>query len=67
MIRNKLKHWRHRCEMNQKGFAAFLGLHPSTISRYENHEVEPDTPALYKMWQKLKTKFPDLHMEDLLE
>lgn len=60
-----LKHWRYKCEMEQDEFAEYLQINQSQISRWEHGKQIPKADSLYKVWSKLKLKFPDIHMEDL--
>lgn len=49
-----------------KEFAIFLGINPAQYSRYENNSVQPEPITLYKIYLKIKSKDPNLHLEDLL-
>lgn len=40
-VRNRLKSYRHKYEMNQKEFADHLGIGYSTYNTYENQTRQP--------------------------
>ncbi|WP_041274635.1 helix-turn-helix domain-containing protein [Desulforamulus reducens] len=61
-LRNKLKHWRHRKEMEQKEFAAFLGYDLSTYNRWERQAVQPNLITTWVISKKL-----GIHMDELFE
>jgi DNA-binding XRE family transcriptional regulator len=52
---------------NKKEMAAFLEVNYQQYVDWENHKGEPNTDSLYKLWLKLKEKFPDMNLQDLLE
>jgi len=60
MLRNRLKHWRHKCEMNQTEFAAFLG---TTIYVYNGWEQQRRQPSLE--WALRIAKKLNCHTEDI--
>lgn len=49
----RLRELRIRANMNQKEFAALLGIHPVTLSHYENEKREPDLNRLIELCLKL--------------
>ncbi|MDQ7790351.1 MAG: helix-turn-helix domain-containing protein [Clostridia bacterium] len=61
-LRNRLKSIRHRREMDQGEFAAFLGAGPSTYSRWENQRVQPSL-----LWALRISRILNLRLEDWLE
>ena len=67
MIQNKLKHFRHQKEMNQKEFAAFLEFDKSTYSLWERQERQPDWENAFKLKRKLGLKYLDDLMEEVPE
>ena len=62
-LRNRLKSIRHRREMDQGEFAAFLGVGPSTYSRWENQRVQPTLSTLAIIADKLGAGLGDLLKE----
>lgn len=67
-VRNRLKYWRHMMLMDkQTEFAEFLGVDKGQINRWEQHRAEPNLETLYCLWLRLRTVFPDINMQDLLE
>lgn len=70
-IRNRLKYWRHQLMMNVSEYAEFLGVHQSQVSRWEKsnetNKSKPSAETLYRIFVSLRTRFPDMHMEDLFE
>ncbi len=69
MIRNRLKHWRFKFEMKQTEFAVFLSLNYSQYNRYEKNpdKYSPDSETMWKIWKRIKSRFPDAHLEDMWE
>lgn len=68
MLQNRLKYYRHQLLMNQTQMCKFLEY--KCISRYnqfENHpnKHNPNSETMYKFWEKIKTKIPNIHLEDL--
>ena len=60
MIKNRLKHWRHMKEMNQKEFAAFLGYHQSQINRWEAQKQQPSIEACFRISKRLEVPIEHL-------
>ena len=68
MIRNRLKSIRHKLEIDtQTEMAQLLGVTRQQVSRWESQAYQPNTEMLYRLWLALRTRLPDLHMEDLIE
>lgn len=69
MIKNRLKHWRHKFEMDQTEFALFLELDRTHYNRMEKHPEKhnPNTETMCRIWLKIKERFPDCHLEDMWE
>lgn len=66
-MQNRLKYYRHILQIDsQKEYAEILGVSAWTINRWEKQLVQPDITSMYKVFLRLKTRIPDLHMEDLL-
>lgn len=53
--------------MERDEFADFLGQAYLQYTRWENNVVQPSTIKLVEIWQKLKTKFPEINLQDLLD
>jgi len=66
-MENNLKHYRHRLEMDRQEFARFLGLDLSQYSRYENQRSQPSIDTLISIRDKLRERFPDLTLDDLIK
>ena len=66
MIKNRLKYWRKRLKMTQEEFARFVGFTQSNISHWEGNRLLSPDNAL-EIMQKLKSLYPDIHLEDLYE
>lgn len=69
-MKNRLKHWRHRFEMNQKQFAEYLGVDQNLYTKWELNKKgygQPNVTNLHKLWQRIHERFPDCNMQDLLE
>jgi DNA-binding XRE family transcriptional regulator len=67
MVRNRIRHWRQQLGMTVIEFAALCGVHPGQVSRWENHATEPSVPVYWRLWQRLRQQYPDMHLEDLIE
>ena len=52
-VRNKLKHWRHQHEMNQKQFAQYLGLSTWSYNRYEKQAIQPSLGVALAIAERL--------------
>ena len=53
--------------MNQTQFAQFLDIRRELYNKYENHTVPIGLKQLVHIWHILKTEFPGIHLEDLLD
>ena len=62
MLKNNLKSYRHRQEMNQKEFAAYLGV---SLSLYNNWERQHRQPSLE--WALKLAKRLNCHVDDIVE
>jgi putative transcriptional regulator len=62
MLKNRLKSWRYKMEMNQKQFYAFLDINKDQYGRYERNEQQPSIEVAWKIAQKL-----NCHIEELFE
>lgn len=52
-LQNRLKSYRHRFEMNQTEFAAFLGISHDQYNRYERNKRQPTLEIALKISDKL--------------
>lgn len=66
-MNNKLKYWRHQHEMERKEFAEYLGVSYNHYTKWESNVVQPTADKLIYLWQRIKTKYPDTNLQDLLE
>ena len=53
MIRNNLKSYRHKYEMNQTEFARFLGVALPQYNRYENNQTQPTLIVALRISERL--------------
>lgn len=60
MIKNKLKSWRHKLEMNQIEFAKFLGVNQSHYNRWENQRLQPTLEMALHISKKLNCSVNEL-------
>lgn len=60
MLRNRLKSFRHKLEMNQKEFAAFLGVNVSLYNNWERQHRQPSLEWALKVADKLKCHVDDI-------
>lgn len=58
-VRNRLKHFRHQHEMNQKEFASFLGISYYLYNKYERQIVQPSLETALDISAKLKIPIND--------
>ena len=65
-MKNRLKEYRQKLNMTQGEMAVFLGANREQVNRWENQRLQPDIETLFKIWKKLKAKFPDINLQDLL-
>lgn len=66
-MKNRLKHWRHKYEMERKEFAEFLEVNYFHYIKWENQKLQPSVESLQMLRNKLREKFPQLTIDDLLE
>ena len=67
MLKNKLKSWRHKLEMNQTEFAEFMGVSLGTYNQWEKHKREPALESAWVIVKKLRSVGHDCHIDDLYE
>ncbi len=64
MLKNKLKSFRHRYEMNQTEFAEFLGVGRRTYCDWESNKGnQPNTESTWQILKRLKVQMADLFYE----
>lgn len=51
----------------QTEYAGFLGVDNGQLNRWEQQKVQPGLETMYRIWKHLKTKFPEINMQDLIE
>ncbi|MEW8957834.1 MAG: helix-turn-helix transcriptional regulator [Moorella sp. (in: firmicutes)] len=67
-VRNRLKYWRHQLQIDSKReFASLIGVTEWSLSRWEHQKAQPSLDTLIKIYLRLKSKLPDLHLEDLID
>ncbi len=66
-MENCLKSYRHRLEMNKTEFATFLEVPLSQYSRWENQRIQPNIDTLIIIRDKLRARFPNITLDDLLK
>ena len=66
-MKNRLKRFRHKLEMDQKEFAAYLGVNYSMYNRWEKQNVQPNVEKLVYLRNRLRNDFPELVIDDLLD
>lgn len=59
-LKNRLKSFRHKMEMNQVEFASFLGVNQSHYNKWENQKLQPTLEMALKISEKLKCTVNDL-------
>lgn len=52
-VKNRLKSYRHKHEMNQTEFAAFLGISSDQYNRYENNRRQPKLDVALRISERL--------------
>jgi len=52
-VKNNLKSYRHKYEMNSKEFADFLDINSDQYSRYENNRRQPTLRIALQISEKL--------------
>lgn len=60
VIRNRLKHYRHKHEMNQKQFAAYLEVNHRQYNQWELQRNQPDWENAFKICDKLGINLNEL-------
>lgn len=60
MLKNNLKSWRHKLEMNQVEFATFLGVNQSHYNRWENQRLQPTLEMALQISEKLNCSVNEL-------
>ena len=60
MLKNKLKSWRHKMEMNQLEFAAYLEVDNKLYNRWENQRIQPSLGKALDISHKLKCTVNEL-------
>jgi putative transcriptional regulator len=60
MIKNRLKEYRHKHMMNQKQFAAFLGVNHRQYNQWELQRAQPDWENAFKICAKLEISLNEL-------
>ncbi|GIN39622.1 helix-turn-helix transcriptional regulator [Heyndrickxia oleronia] len=64
-VTNRLKSFRHKYEMNQTEFAAFLGISHDQYNRYERNKRQPTLEIALKISDKLGRPVNDIfYIED---
>lgn len=66
-VKNRFKYWRHQLQMNKKEMAIFLEINYQQYVNWENHNGEPNVGSLIKIWEKIKIRFPECNLQDLLD
>ena len=59
--------YRLKLNMNQTEFAKYLGIGRVAYCKIENGNRQIGLKLLIRIYLKLKERFPDLNMQDLLE
>lgn len=59
-VHNRLKSYRHKFEMNQTEFAAFLGISHDQYNRYERNKRQPTLEIALKISDKLGRPVNDI-------
>lgn len=67
MIKNKLKSFRFKHEMNQTEFAAFLGINISLYNNWENQHRQPSLESALKVAKILGHHVDDIFFIDTVE
>jgi len=62
MLRNKLKSFRFKYEMNQTEFRIMLGVNKDQYNKWENQKYQPSLEWCWKISKKL-----NCHIEELFE
>lgn len=68
MAKNKLNYWRHQLQINtQKEFAEWLGVTHAQLNIWERQVQQPNVDTLVRIWRRLREKYPDMDLQDLLD
>lgn len=67
VIKNRLKHWRHKKEMNQAEFATFLGIAYTTYNTYENQTRQPGLITALQIAHKLGCTVDDVFFIEIAD
>jgi putative transcriptional regulator len=59
-MKNKLKYFRHKHEMNQKEFADYLGVNYQLYNRWEKQARQPNVDNIVKLCKKLNCSVEEL-------
>lgn len=62
---NRISHHRLRVPINQRQFAFFLGIKPSTLANYENGVRKPSIDIGWKIVEGFKLKGLDVTFESV--
>ena len=63
MLKNKLKSWRHKMEMNQTEFAVYLACTVGQYNQWEHQKRQPDLDRAWQISKKLNCTINDLFEE----
>ena len=63
MLKNKLKSFRHKHEMNQTEFATYLGMTIGQYNQYETHRRQPTLETAWRISKKLNVTINELFEE----
>lgn len=53
--------------MERDEFAKLIGISYNQYTKYENNKVQPSIDNLWDIWERLRIKFPEINLQDLLE
>lgn len=68
MLKNRIKYWRHMLQFDKiNEFADFLGFNKYTVYRWESQDNQPTLETLCYIREKIKTKIPEIKLDDLIE
>ena len=63
-VKNRLKSFRHKYEMNQTEFAAFLGIASDQYNRYERNQRQPVLRIALQISERLGVPVNDIFYLD---
>jgi len=63
-LKNKLKSFRHKHEMNQTEFAEHLGVGRHLYNQWELNRTQPNLESTWKILKKLNIPIEELFYED---